>query len=190
MSFGLHTVRPSIPACFIRPTSDETVALFNAALLQAPKTDRPEVELAEFYRAFLGQSTIYRQATLNKAFANHHWTDVVNDSLDALGQSPVSWRAVYLALVAANDVLLSDWPRLGNQGVLFEAGLNEHLGRQPKDEWRRTLNEQFAPRVIPDGLKKIASHAIPVPKVYIGGVEQQQGGQKIQGPEYYKFGAG
>jgi hypothetical protein len=79
---------------------------------------------------------------------------------------------------AWSDIALTDW-RLKEEGVALEFGLNEFVGRLPKDEWRRTLRGEFARLIDPRPKRHRAS---PEPNILIDGRPLSQ---RFTGPRYW-----
>jgi hypothetical protein len=127
------------------PTQKELTALLTAVQRRWPK-DFEAVEIGMFTRAFQVLASFHRTPEPNKKHYSFHWKSVANERLAAFGKPEVDLPAFLAASLAWSDIPIVDW-RLKSEGILLEFGLNEYVGRLPKDEWRRTLASEF-PKLI------------------------------------------
>jgi hypothetical protein len=86
------------------------------------------------------------------------------------------------AALAWGDIPLIDW-RLKNEGYLLAYGLNEYVGRLPRDEWLRTLEGKFAVPIDPRPRQRVGDGRTPRPIVYIDG-QRVPDSDRFVGPGY------
>jgi hypothetical protein len=145
----------------VMPSRLEMRQLFDAVATHWPNhflTIAPD----EFERAFKVLGTFHRQTEINSAHYAYHWTGVAKSrGVD------VPMPAFLCAVLAWGDVPLVDW-RLKDEGVVLAFGLNEFVGRLPRDEWRRTLRGEFAVPLDPRPKRHMESNA-PRPVVLVDG---------------------
>ncbi len=174
----VRVLAPEIHA--VMPTRAEMKQLLDVVIGQWPR-DFENVEHDAFARAFRVLGGVHRQADLDHEHSVGHWVAAANERLSRRGEQGIRYMDLLAAMLAWSDVAVTDWRLRETEGVPLEFGLNEYVGRLPRDEWRATLRGEFVTPIDPRPKRFKAS---PEPSFMVDG-KRLPDPLRYQGPRYW-----
>lgn len=159
----VRVLAPELTAVW--PTRVELKELLEAVNTRWPR-DFENVEPDAFGRAFHILGGFHRQAELDHEHGIGFWVSAANERLSKRGEQGIRYMDLLAAVVAWGDIALTDWRLKETEGVAYELGLSEYVGRLPIDQWRRTLEGHFTAPIDPRPKRHKAS---PQPSILIDG---------------------
>ena len=164
----------------VMPNNVEMRELLDAVNTHWPR-DFEAVEHDAFARAFRVLGGFHRQEDLDHEHSVGHWVAAANERLSRRGEQGIRYMDLLAATLAWGDVPLTDWRLKETEGVALEFGLNEYVGRLPRDEWRATLAGKFVQPIDPRPKRHKAS---PQPSILVDG-RPLPDSQRFTGPRYW-----
>ena len=173
----VRVLAPEIHAVW--PTRVELKELFDVVVGHWPEF--AVVEHDAFARTFRILGGFHRQADLDHEHSIGHWVALANERLSKRGEQGIRYMDLIAASAAWSDIALSDWRLKETEGVAFEFGLSEYVGRLPVDQWRATLRGEF---VTPSDPRPKRFKASPQPSILIDG-RPLPDATRFTGPAYW-----